>query len=346
MEYYGTLGPSCRDPRVLRAMFQNGMTGMRMNLSHGSLREHEKWLRAMWEAALAERMNCRLLIDLQGPELRIGTLPQPVELTEGSEVILGTGLIKIPRVVYSYAKKGSSLLLDDGKILLRVLENSGEYLNCEVVRGGVLRSSKSIAMPDSGIHPPTLTDQDRRNIKDAAMYGVTGVMLPFVRGKEDLIELRKALEEANAPQIQIYAKLEDRRGVEALPKLLNYADSFVIARGDLGNDMPLWELPRVQKETAKILREAGKPFMIVTQMLESMHASAVPTRAEVCDIFNAVLDGAAAVMLTGETAVGRFPAEAMRYLVQTGEEARAYIEEQRQKKEAEEKKIGYWSRAM
>lgn len=342
MEYYGTLGPSCKETRVLRAMFQNGMTGMRMNLSHGTLREHEKWLRSMWEAALAEKVNCRLLIDLQGPELRIGTLPQPVELTEGSEVILGKGLIKIPRVIYSYAKKGSSLLLDDGKLLLKVLENAGEYLNCVVVRGGMLRSSKSIAMPDSGIHPPTLTDQDRRNIKDARMYGVTGVMLPFVRGREDLEELRKALKEADASGVQIYAKIEDRRGVQALPGLLPYADSFVIARGDLGNDMPLWELPRVQKETAKVLRETGKPFMVVTQMLDSMHNRPVPTRAEVCDIFNAVLDGARAVMLTGETAVGRYPAEAIRYLVETGEAAWNYVEEQERKKQEESRHIGYW----
>ena len=168
---------------------------------------------------------------------------------------------------------------------------------------------------------PTLTDSDLKNIGLAAEYGVTGVMQPFVRNKEDLLTVREALEKAGAAHIEIFAKIENLQGVAALEELLPYCDHVVIARGDLGNAMPLWKLPGMQKEIAAKCRAAGKPFMVVTQMLDSMHERAVPTRAEVLDIYNAVLDGAASLMLTGETAAGKFPVESMEYLVKTGEEA-------------------------
>ena len=168
---------------------------------------------------------------------------------------------------------------------------------------------------------PTLTGNDLKNIQLATQYGVTGVMQPFVRSKEDLMTLRKALDDAGAGHVEIFAKIENMQGVNALDELLPYCDHVVIARGDLGNAMPLWKLPAVQKELASKCRAAGKPFMVVTQMLDSMHERAVPTRAEVMDIYNAVLDGASSLMLTGETAAGNFPAEEMMYLVNTGREA-------------------------
>ena len=146
-------------------------------------------------------------------------------------------------------------------------------------------------------------------------------MLPFVRGAEDIRHLRRALDEAGAPEIRIFAKIENQAGVRALPEFVHLVDEVVIARGDLGNAMPLWELPRCQKQLSALCREAGVPFMVVTQMLDSMCTRAVPTRAEVSDIYNAVLDGAASVMLTGETAAGRYPVEAMEYLVRTAQTA-------------------------
>ena len=327
MEYYGTIGPACADREILTDMFREGMTGVRMNLSHGNLSEHMDWIRMLRIASADSGRQMKFLIDLQGPELRIGKLPQPVELTDGSEVLLGQGVIKIPDILYDYVREGSSILLDDGKILLQVLENGGSYLNCEVVRGGKLYSAKSIAVPDSGLYPPVLTKNDYENLSMARECGVTGVMLPFVRSAEDLLALREALDRSGVPEVEIFAKLESRQGIVSLPELIPYADYFVIARGDLGNDMPLWKLPRVQKEAAAFLKKAGKPFMIVTQMLDSMQERAVPTRAEVCDIFNAVLDGADSIMLTGETAAGKYPVQAMGYLVRTGEEALHFREE-------------------
>lgn len=326
MDYYGTIGPACASTEILEAMFREGMTGIRMNLSHGNLSEHEDWIAMIHQAADTCGIMPKLLIDLQGPELRIGKLDHPAALTEGSEVLIGKGLIRIPDVLYSYIHPGNEMLLDDGKILLKVLEHYGDSLLCEVLRGGTLHSGKSIAVPESCVHIPTLTAEDYENLYVAKRYGVTGVMLPFVRGAEDLIVLKDALVQAGAEDIRIFAKLENRQGVSALPELLGHADSFVIARGDLGNDMPLWELPRVQKETAGYLKAREQSFMIVTQMLDSMHERAVPTRAEVCDIFNAVMDGADSIMLTGETAAGKYPVEAMKYLVKTGEEALAFSE--------------------
>ena len=168
---------------------------------------------------------------------------------------------------------------------------------------------------------PTLTAEDKENLAIAADCGVTGVMLPFVRGAADIRNLRQALAEAGAPQLKILAKIENLAGVQALPDFLPLVDEVVIARGDLGNAMPLWELPRCQKQLSAACRAAGVPFMVVTQMLDSMHTRAVPTRAEVSDIYNAVLDGASSLMLTGETAAGQYPVQAMEYLVRTARTA-------------------------
>ena len=177
------------------------------------------------------------------------------------------------------------------------------------------------------INLPALTEEDRRNIATARDYGVTGLMQPFVRGRADLEAVRAALDEAGCGEICIFAKVENLEGMEKLPELLGACDELVIARGDLGNAMPLWELPAAQKRISAACRAAGQPFMVVTQMLASMEKSPVPTRAEVSDIFNAVLDGAASVMITGETAAGKYPLEAARYLIQTARSAERYLTE-------------------
>ena len=170
-----------------------------------------------------------------------------------------------------------------------------------------------------------MTDSDRENLRLAGDYGVTGVMQPFVRSRADLEAVRGALDEAGGQAIRLFAKIENLDGAARLAELIPAAGEIVIARGDLGNSGPLWQLPALQKRIAAACRQAGRPFMVVTQMLASMEQSPVPTRAEVSDIFNAVLDGASSVMLTGETAVGRYPVEAMTYLVHTVREAERYL---------------------
>ncbi len=390
-EIYGTIGPACAKAETLTEMFRLGMAGIRLNLSHTGLESCREWIELIKAAAKAAGKQPKLLIDLQGPELRIGELRQPVELAEGETAVFvesgkngagaaslpendlegagaallpesalegagaaslpendlegagaallpendlaGAGrdiaVIPVPKPVLGAFKAGQEVLLDDGKILLEVLEQeeaakAKEGILCKVLRGGTLKPRKSIALPGVRLKLPVLTESDRRNIRSARSHGVTGVMLPFVRSAEDLIELRQELQEADAGELEVFAKIENLEGVAHLEELLPFADQIVVARGDLGNSMPLWELPVVQAKIAETCRLAGKPFLIVTQMLASMEEHPFPTRAEVSDIFRAVSEGAASVMVTGETAVGKYPAEAIRYLVNTVRAAEGY----------------------
>lgn len=349
MQYYGTLGPACGQVEILEKMFEAGMTGVRMNMSHGNLDENGHWLDLLFEAAeqywakneegtgwsygAGVTRKPQVLIDLRGPELRLGKLENEFAVVEGEQVLMGENALPVPQMLLDYAVVGDHVLLDDGKLefvveSVEAAETAPEgerktvkTILTRVLRGGKVKSGKSMAIVGKELPMPTLTDSDLKNIGLAAEYGVTGVMQPFVRNKEDLLTVREALEKAGAAHIEIFAKIENLQGVAALEELLPYCDHVVIARGDLGNAMPLWKLPGVQKEIAAKCRAAGKPFMVVTQMLDSMHERAVPTRAEVLDIYNAALDGAASLMLTGETAAGKFPVESMEYLVKTGEEA-------------------------
>ena len=317
---YGTLGPACSDREILREMLLEGMDGMRLNLSHASLEESEALLEAYRNAAAACGLHPALLIDMQGPELRIGRV-SPFALREDARI--DPDRIPFPDTVrraIELAAPAQEILLDDGRILLRK-EETGLL---RVVRGGVLESRKSVALPGIAIRTPAMTEADRRHIRLAGAYGVTAVMQPFVRGREDLLEVRRALDEAGGSDIRLFAKIENTEGIAHLDKLIPLCDEIVIARGDLGNAVPLWELPAVQKRIAAACREAGRAFTVVTQMLDSMTHRPVPTRAEASDIFNAVLDGAASVMLTGETASGDYPAAAIRFLVKTVRAAEAY----------------------
>lgn len=322
IDIYGTLGPACNSEEMLVQLIKEGMSGIRLNLSHISLENAAAQVENLHRAAEKCGADIKLLIDMQGPELRVGNLETPMELENGAEVLVGEGGIPVPAVVLPWLKEGQELLLDDGKLLIVMLDEG----RAKVIRGGTLRGRKSIALPGADIYPPTLTEADLENISHAAEFGVTGLMQPFVRGREDLIAVRRALENAGCGHIRLMAKIENLRGVENIDELIEYCDEIIIARGDLGNAMPLWELPAVQKRIAAKCRAAGRDFMVVTQMLSSMEQNPVPTRAEVSDIFNAVLDGASSVMVTGETAVGKYPAEVIKYLKNCAESAMKYME--------------------
>lgn len=324
IQIYGTLGPACSDTGTLAALLEAGMTGVRLNLSHAGLPAAAEQLERLHAAARRCGAAPRLLIDMQGPELRVGVLPAPLALEDGAPVRLGPD-IPLPPAALSRLAPGQEVLLDDGRLLLRVIKSLPEGALARVERGGVLQSRKSAALPGVDIRLPAMTDSDRENLRLAKDYGVTGVMQPFVRGREDLEAVRAVLDRTGGRDIRLFAKIENLEGVEKLAELIPAADEIVIARGDLGNSGPLWKLPALQKRIAAACREAGRPFMVVTQMLASMERSPVPTRAEVSDIFNAVLDGAASVMLTGETAVGKYPVEAMRYLAGAVREAEEYL---------------------
>lgn len=326
VKIYGTIGPACGDKEILKRMFQEGMDGVRLNLSHTSLEEASPLIESFHSAARECGLNAELLIDMQGPELRIGDMKAPLRLLSGD--LIGTGDIPFTEEVKAVLwdrEPGQDILLDDGKILLRTEFLSHPHdIKLRVVRGGLLESRKSVALPGCTFRTPAMTENDRTQIKRAKEYGVTAVMQPFVRSREDLIEVRGALEGSGCNDIRLLAKIENRDGIDQLKDLIPYCDEIVIARGDLGNAMELWELPAAQKKISSICREAGRDFMVVTQMLDSMMHRQVPTRAEVSDIFNAVLDGASSVMVTGETASGEYPVLAMRYLCRTVREAESF----------------------
>ena len=388
MEYFGTFGPKCHTKEQLKAVLETGMTGIRLNLSHKNLEECKDWLRGWQEAQQELGITGRLLIDLRGPELRLGELEETLYLQKGQEILLdpcgnesessesvnlesensetmiseseesrsALPVIPVPEILEGYLQKGLSLLINDGMVRLEVTEraddesadkasagkstkdicekkrkirNGRSRILCRVLRGGEVASRKSIALERAELPSPTLTPEDLENLNVAGVFRVTDVMLPFVRGKEDVQNLRQALKECGAEDIRIHAKIENKRGVEKLDEILEETDAVVIARGDLGQAYPLWELPGIQKEIADKCRRKQMPFMVVTQMLQSMIKNPVPTRAEVLDIYNAVADGAASLMLTGETAVGDYPEEAMMYLVKTGETAKENLRKQK-----------------
>ena len=329
IDIYGTLGPSCSDEGTLEKMFTEGMTGIRINLSHVALSDCVEQIQMIHSAAEKCQISPKILIDMQGPELRVGQIDSPINLNEGASVTFvndgmdtaETGGIEVPEEVLAHLSSGTDILLDDGKILVTVESVHGTYAEARVRRGGILTSRKSVALKDVKVDLPAVTKTDVENLKVARTLGIYGVMQPFVRKREDLLEVRQVLDENGCSDLKIYAKIENKDGMENISSFMDACDEIIIARGDLGNSMPLWELPKAQKQIAKHCRAVGKPFMVVTQMLSSMEHSKVPTRAEVSDIYNAILDGASSVMVTGETAVGEYPVEVIRYLKKTAEEA-------------------------
>ena len=341
LELFGTLGPSCADTEILAEMIREGMTGIRLNLSHASLEEADVLIKNYQTAAALCGVKPELLIDLEGPTLRIGELKSPIELPDGAELLLveddylrdgvflrqpeaapkGLPMVQAAEYILRETEAGDHVLFDDGAIEAEVTEAAPAWARLRILRGGTLRSRKNIKIVDKTVSGPAVREQDVENLRRAREYGVTSVMLPFVRSARDLRALREAMEGCGCPDLRVFAKIENREGAEHIEEILPEADMIVIARGDLGNDVPLWELPKVQKELSAACRKAGRPFLVVTQLLYSMIERPVPTRAEVSDIYNAVLDGAAALMLTNETAAGKYPAAAMRYLRLTSEEA-------------------------
>ena len=306
---------------------------MRLNLSHTALAESKRYIQNYQCAATQMGVEPKILIDIQGPELRLGILENPLVLEKQAKVLFGkmvsdTIQISVPAEVIEAVERGDELLLDDGKIMVRVTEVlvQHEYFVAEVLRGGILHSHKSIKIIGKNINLPPLTEHDIENIKVAKDYGVTALMQPFVLNGAQLFEVRETLRAYGAEQVRIFAKIENCLGVENIENILPEADVIIIARGDLGNDMPLWELPRVQKKIEEACHKANKPYIVVTQMLASMECNSVPTRAEVSDIYHAVYHGAWGVMLTGETAIGQYPVEAIRYMTNTAQVARTDID--------------------
>ena len=316
MRYYATLGPSCCDTAALAALLRRGITGFRLNLSHTPLAARTDWIDALHAAERKTDLRAQLMIDLRGPEVRIGDMPVPLPLAEGAAVTLGAD-IPVDGDVLDALRPGMTVLLDDGAMALTVVDGGV----CRVTRGGTLTGHKSLTLEGVDLRRPALCEADLADLSQAAALGVNAVMQPFVRSAGDLRVVRQTMAENGLADAELFAKVENQPGLDALPDWLALCDVVTIARGDLGSSLPLERLPAAQKHIAALCRSRGKPFLVVTQLLHSMIDHPSPTRAEVLDIYNAVLDGADCLMLTGETAQGRYPLESADWLIRVAQEA-------------------------
>ena len=314
------MGPASNTEERLEALIQAGMNVARLNFSHGEHAIHGQTIANVRKVDEKLGTHTALLADLQGPKLRIGELEGgQIDLVKGEELVIRTGKeTGIAGVVYtSYmqfardVKAGEPVLMDDGKLELRVLETDGKgEVRCEVVHGGVLKPRKGINLPSTAISLPCITEKDAVDLAYALEQDVDWIGLSFVRNAQDIVELRERIE-AEGKHTRIIAKIEKPEALEDLNGILEETDAVMIARGDLGVEIPKQEVPLVQKDIIQRCMHMGKPVIVATQMMESMIEASVPTRAEVNDVANAVLDGADAVMLSAETSVGAYPVEAV-----------------------------------
>ncbi len=293
------------------------MDAARLNFSHGTHAEHEERAHELRAAQRRAGRPLALIADLQGPKLRVGDLPGPVDLETGGEIWIaanGSGrpgdLPVDPPVLGEVLQPGNEILIDDGAVRLRVEEIEGPRQRCTTIVGGVVSSHKGVNLPGISLPIPSLTDKDRRDLELALELGADYVALSFVRSANDIRELRELLNDASSHALVI-AKIEKAEALEELEGILSASDAVMVARGDLGVEIGPAAVPLVQKRIILSALEHGKPAITATQMLESMITHADPTRAEASDVANAILDGTSALMLSGETAIGRFPIEAV-----------------------------------
>jgi pyruvate kinase len=295
----------------------------RLNFSHGSHEQHAARIAAFRKVCQEENQAIPIMLDTKGPEIRLGTFEcNEVALTEGQEFTLTTADVPCDgsRASVSYAglpedaKVGNSILIDDGLVELEVLEISGCELRCRVKNSGVISSRKSLNLPGVEVRLPAIGERDREDLIFGIAQGVDFVSASFIRKKSDIEEIKAFLHEHGGGDIHVIAKIESQEGMDNLEAIVHAADGVMVARGDLGVEIPIERVPEAQKRMIRLCREWGKPVVTATQMLDSMIRVPRPTRAEVTDVANAVYDGTSAVMLSGETASGKYPVEALEYM--------------------------------
>jgi pyruvate kinase len=312
-----TIGPASTSPEIVGALVARGMDAARLNFSHGTHDDHAYRARLVREAQEAARRPLALIADLQGPKIRLGDMEEPRLLQLGEEItVAGEGntrdgeLPVAPPVLSEVLRPGHDVLIDDGLVRLRVEQVSGGRASCTVLVGGTVSSHKGVNVPGVPIPVPSLTDKDRRDLEFALSLGVDFVALSFVRSVDDVRQLRELLH-ASGSQAQAIAKIEKAEALTDLSSIVEASDGVMVARGDLGVEIGPEQVPLVQKQIILSALEHGKPAITATQMLESMLHRPEPTRAEASDVANAILDGTAAVMLSGETAVGEYPVQSV-----------------------------------
>ena len=319
-----TLGPSTEDEKVLRALMTSGMDVARFNFSHSTHENHKKHLKIFCKLRDELQIPIATLLDTKGPEIRIGAFDtDKIELTTGEYFTLTTEDIigNHKRVHVNFPDlpndlmPGDSILMDDGLIELNVVGIEGTEISCKVLNGGFISARKSINIPNKTLSLPFLSERDVDDIKFGADNDFDFIAASFTRTAADILEIRKVLESINCQNIRIIAKIENRDGVKNIDEIINVSDGIMVARGDLGVEIPLEEVPAIQKQIIKKAYAAGKQVITATQMLDSMMKNPRPTRAEANDIANAIYDGTSAIMLSGETAAGLYPVEALKTML-------------------------------
>jgi pyruvate kinase len=315
-----TLGPATSSPEQVTALVESGMDVARLNFSHGSHADHEAAYLRVREASDRTGHAVAILADLQGPKIRLGTFADgPVTWSTGSRVCITVEDVEgsADRVSTTYkglaadVRVGDRLLVDDGKLALSVVAVEGPDVFCLVVEGGEVSNNKGLSLPGVDVSVPALSEKDAEDLRFALHLSVDVVALSFVRSPDDAELVRDIMRQEDI-YVPVIAKLEKPEAIERLEEIVEAFDGIMVARGDLGVELPLEEVPLVQKRAVQVARERYKPVIVATQMLESMINSSRPTRAEASDVANAVLDGADAVMLSGETSVGKHPIAAVR----------------------------------
>jgi pyruvate kinase len=324
-----TIGPATSSAAVIERLAEAGMNVARLNLSHGTYKEHARYIRIVRKVSHHLAVPVAVIIDLPGPKYRTGKLKDgKAELRKGAEVVLTTRSIKgnnrvipvnLPTLPQD-TRVGATVLLDDGAIQLKVLERQGTEIRCRVVIGGILTERRGLAVPGMRDSVPFVTDALRKHISFAVRQQPDYLAISFVSSADDVTSLRTILREHNA-DIPVIAKIERGVAVDGFDDILAVSDGIMVARGDLGVDIPLEKVPLVQKEIIKKCNQAGKLVITATQMLESMVNSPWPTRAEVTDVANAIFDGTDAIMLSAETSIGKYPAQAVGMMAKIAREA-------------------------
>jgi pyruvate kinase len=315
-----TLGPATDTPERARALVEAGMDVARLNFSHGSHAEHGRRFHEVRQAAAAAHRNVAVLGDLQGPKIRLGRFAEgPVMWATGDRIRITVEDVEgtHDRVSTTYknladdVRPGDRLLVDDGNVALIAVDiENGTDVICDVAEGGVVSDNKGLSLPGVSVSVPAMSEKDAEDLEFALRLGVDYIALSFVRAPEDVKLVHRVMDEVGI-RVPVIAKVEKPEAVDRLADIVSAFDGVMVARGDLGVEMPLEQVPIVQKRAIRICRDNAKPVIVATQMLESMISHSRPTRAEASDVANAVMDGADAVMLSGETSVGKFPIQAV-----------------------------------
>lgn len=351
-----TMGPNTNDAGLMRALVQNGMDIARFNFSHGDHEEQKARMDMLKKIREEENKPVAILLDTKGPEIRTGILKdgKKINLQAGNLFTLTTEDIvgDESKVSITYAglvedvQVGSTILVDDGLIGLKVKEKKGKEIVCTVINGGELGERKGVNVPNVPVRLPAITDKDREDIRFGVEQEIDFIAASFVRNAECILEIKAFLRECGAPYIPIIAKIENAEGIKNIDEIIRCADGIMVARGDLGVEIPAEEVPYLQKMMIQKCNDNYKPVITATQMLDSMIRNPRPTRAEVTDVANAVYDGTDAVMLSGETAQGKYPVEALQMMVHIVENTEEHLDYETLLKKAEEHRMKSTSSAL